>query len=378
MKIGIVLYPTYGGSGVVATELGKAMAEQGHCAHFISYKQPFRLNLLEKNIAYHEVLITDYPLFEYQPYELLLSSKLVEVVLREKLDILHVHYAIPHATAAFLAQQILKTKGIHIPFVTTLHGTDITLLGKDSSFEPAITFAINQSNAVTAVSESLKSDTLMYFDVQREIEVIPNFVCPDLYGRNGIPKNIKEEIAPNNEPILIHVSNFRKVKRVDDVIKVFAEISKKMNAKLLLVGEGPERHNVEDLARSMGLMDNIRFMGKIKETEGLLLISDLFLLTSEFESFGLAALEAMAAGLPVVSTNGGGLPEVNLHGETGFLCNVGDVEDMAQKCLEILSDKTLYDNMKKGVAKRAEHFSINKIQPMYTQLYNRLIHEHIS
>ncbi len=378
MKIGIVLYPTYGGSGVVATELGKAMAEQGHCAHFISYKQPFRLDLLKKNITYHEVSVTDYPLFEYQPYELLLSNKLVEVVMREKLDILHVHYAIPHATAAFLAQQILKTKGINIPFVTTLHGTDITLLGKDSSYESSISFAINQSSAVTAVSESLKSDTLMYFDVEQEIEVIPNFVCPDLYGRNGVPKNIQDEVAPNGEPIIIHVSNFRKVKRVDDVIKVFAEVKKTHNAKLLMVGEGPERHNVEDLARSMGLIDDIKFMGKIKETEGLLLISNLFLLTSEFESFGLAALEAMAAGLPVVSTNGGGLAEVNVHGETGFLCDVGNIEQMAKHCVEILSNKTLYDQLKKGVAKRAEHFSIDRILPIYLSLYDRIINESIS
>lgn len=377
MNIGIVLYPTYGGSGVVATELGKAMAEKGHCVHFISYKQPFRLNLFQKNISYHEVLVTDYPLFDYPPYELLLSSKLVEVALREKLDILHVHYAIPHASAAFLAQRILKSKGIDIPFVTTLHGTDITLLGRDSSFEPVITFAINQSNAVTAVSESLKSDTLKYFSVQKDIEVIPNFVCPDLYGRNHIPTNIKEELAPNGEPIIIHVSNFRKVKRVQDVINVFGEVRKKMDAKLLLVGEGPERHNIEDLARSKGLLNDIKYMGKIKETEGLLLISDLFLLTSEFESFGLAALEAMAAGLPVVSTNGGGLPEVNLDGETGYLCEVGDIKDMSEKCIELLSNQELYNHMKKGVEARANFFSIDKILPVYLDLYNRTLNESI-
>ena len=373
MNIGIVCYPTFGGSGVVATELGKALASKGHKVHFITYQQPVRLDLFSDNIFYHEVKVSDYPLFDYQPYELVLTSKLVDVVKFEKLDILHVHYAIPHASAAYMAQHILKSEGIHIPFITTLHGTDITLVGKDSSFAPVITFAINESNAVTAVSESLKQDTLEHFNIKREIEVIPNFICLEHYNLNGSIQELKQSFAPNNERILVHVSNFRKVKRTQDVIRIFDIVRKKIPAKLLMVGDGPERHHLEELCRELGTCDLVKFVGKVKDTERILAASDVFILPSESESFGLAALEAMAARTPVISTNTGGIPEVNEHGISGFLSTVGDVEDMANNTLKILENDETLEKFRAGAYEQAKKFDIQTILPLYENLYNSVI-----
>ena len=373
MNIGIVCYPTFGGSGVVATELGKALASKGHKVHFITYQQPVRLDLFSDNIFYHEVKVSDYPLFDYQPYELVLTSKLVDVVKFEKLDILHVHYAIPHASAAYMAQHILKSEGIHIPFITTLHGTDITLVGKDSSFAPVITFAINESNAVTAVSESLKQDTLEHFNIKREIEVIPNFICLEHYNLNGSIQELKQSFAPNNERILVHVSNFRKVKRTEDVIRIFDIVRKKIPAKLLMVGDGPERHHLEELCRELGTCDLVKFVGKVKDTERILAASDVFILPSESESFGLAALEAMAARTPVISTNTGGIPEVNEHGISGFLSTVGDVEDMANNTLKILENDETLEKFRAGAYEQAKKFDIQTILPLYENLYNSVI-----
>ena len=373
MNIGIVCYPTFGGSGVVATELGKALAAKGHQIHFITYQQPVRLDIFSANIFYHEVKVSDYPLFDYQPYELVLTSKLVDVVKFEKLDILHVHYAIPHASAAYMAQHILESEGIKIPFITTLHGTDITLVGRDSSFAPVITFAINESNAVTAVSESLKKDTLKHFQITRDINVIPNFVCLDHYNLNGDVKQLKACFAPDGEKIMVHVSNFRKVKRVEDVIKVFDIVRKQIPARLLMVGDGPERHHIEALCRELNTCHLIKFLGKVKDTERVLSVSDLFILPSESESFGLAALEAMAAKTPVISTNTGGIPEVNKQGVSGYLSNVGDVEDMAQNALKILSDDATLEQFKKGAYEQAKQFDIHTILPRYEALYKSLI-----
>lgn len=372
MKIGIVCYPTFGGSGVVATELGKALAEKGHEIHFITYSQPVRLDYFSKNLIYHEVTIEPYPLFEYTPYELILTSKLVDVAKNEKLDLLHVHYAIPHASAAYMARQILKSQGIYLPFITTLHGTDITLLGKDDSYEPVITFAINQSDAVTAVSESLKKDTIKYFRVNREILVIPNFICPDEFQIPG-NANLKKELAPGGEKILMHISNFRKVKRVEDTVRVFEKVRKVIPSKLILIGDGPERHKVENLCRQLGTCDDIKFLGKVKSTETILSAADLFLLTSETESFGLAALEAMASGVPVISTNNGGLPEVNKHEFSGYLSNVGDVEDMAKNAIHLLEDEKILVQFKKNALKQAEKFDIRKVLPMYEKLYAEVL-----
>ncbi len=375
MRIGIVLYPTFGGSGVVATELGKALARKGHEIHFITYNQPVRLGAFGRNIFYHEVRVSDYPLFEYPPYELVLASKLVDVAKYEKLDLLHVHYAIPHASAALMARQILQQEGIYLPFVTTLHGTDITLVGKDSSFEPVITYAINQSDAVTAVSESLREDTYKHFQVTREVEVIPNFVNLDNYLHNGHVSD-RENHALKGEKILTHVSNFRKVKRVEDVVAVFSKVREKMPAKLLLVGDGPERHAIEQICRELGSCSDIRFLGKLQQPENILAISDLFLMTSETESFGLSSLEAMACGVPVVSTNTGGIPEVNVHGKTGFLSNVGDVEDMGANAIRLLSDKKIHAQFSENARAHAEKFDISLIVPMYEKLYERVIEEH--
>ncbi|MDT8412903.1 MAG: N-acetyl-alpha-D-glucosaminyl L-malate synthase BshA [Vicingaceae bacterium] len=373
MKIGIVCYPTFGGSGVVATELGKALAAKGNKVHFISYQQPFKLDLFSENIFYHEVKVTNYPLFDYQPYELVLTSKLVDVVKFEKLDILHVHYAIPHASAAYMAQHILQSEGIHIPFITTLHGTDITLVGKDKSFEPVITFAINESNAVTAVSESLKQDTLNHFKIKRNIDVIPNFICLNEYKNLGELEFIRKNFAPNGEKLLIHVSNFRKVKRVEDVIRVFDLVRKQIPAKLLLVGDGPERYRLEEFCRNQKTCHLVHFLGKLKDTERILAASDLFLLTSSSESFGLAALEAMAAKIPVISSNAGGIPEVNQHGFSGFLSNVGDVEDMAKNALQILSNQTTLNQFKTNAFEQAKKFEIQKILPQYEAIYKKLL-----
>lgn len=372
MKIGIVLYPTFGGSGVVGTELGKALAKKGHQVHFITYSQPVRLGSFRENIYYHEVAVSDYPLFEYQPYETELTSKMVDVVKYEKLDILHVHYAIPHASAAFMAKQILQSQGIAIPFVTTLHGTDITLVGKDPSFEPVITFCINQSDAVTAVSESLKNDTYKHFATTREIHVIPNFIVPALqnFEKQSV---IRQKYASDNERILCHVSNFRKVKRVEDVINIFYKVQQKIASKLILVGDGPERYACEKLVRELQICNKVIFIGKVRDTAHVLELSDVFLLPSETESFGLAALEAMAVGVPVISSNTGGIPEVNIHGETGYLSNVGDVDDMALNTLKILNDDTQLKLFKNNALKRSRHFDIEKILPMYEAVYNKLV-----
>jgi N-acetyl-alpha-D-glucosaminyl L-malate synthase BshA len=373
MKIGIVCYPTFGGSGVVATELGKALAEKGHQVHFITYSQPVRLDFFSENLFYHEVTVSDYPLFDYQPYELVLTSKLVDVVKYEKLDLLHVHYAIPHASAAYMAKQILASQGINIPFITTLHGTDITLVGKDPSFEPVITFAINNSDAVTAVSESLKNDTYTNFkNINKEIQVIPNFICLDEYNFDNV-KCQKKMYAPYGERILIHVSNFRKVKRVEDVLRVFDKVRKQIPSKLILVGDGPERANIEKLCRELNTCDDIKSLGKIVSPEQVLSIADLFLLTSETESFGLAALEAMAAKIPVISTNSGGLPEVNKHGFSGYMSNVGDVEDMAKNAISILKDDDTLNKFKENAYEQAKEFDILKILPMYEKLYEAVI-----
>lgn len=372
MNIGIVCYPTFGGSGVVATELGKALAQKGHKIHFISYDQPVRLNVFTSNLFYHEVTVSHYPLFDFPPYELALANKIVEVAKYEKLDVLHVHYAVPHAAAAYMAQQILADENIHLPFITTLHGTDITLVGKDASFESAISFVINRSNAVTAVSESLRQDTYKYFrNVKREIEVIPNFICPDDYV---FPDTLetRRKYAGDDEKILMHVSNFRKVKRVEDVLRMFDIVRKKVPARLILIGDGPERSNIEKLCRELDTCSQITSLGKVSEPGSFLSIADLFVLPSETESFGLAALEAMAAGVPVISTNTGGLPEINQHNYSGMLSNVGDVEDMAKNALYILGSAAKLAEFKRHAQAQAQKFHINNILPMYEALYNKV------
>ena len=372
LKIGLVCYPTFGGSGIIATELGKALAEKGHEIHFITYSKPVRMDWFTKNMYYHEVSVSDYPLFEYAPYELLLSSKLVDVTINQKLDILHVHYAIPHASAAFSAQQILKTKNIDLPFITTLHGTDITLLGKDKSFQPVIEFAINQSDAVTAVSESLKEDTYKFFDIKKNIEVIPNFIDPNLY-RFAKDIELRAQFAEKNEVIITHISNFRKVKRMDDVIRIFEGVQKQLSAKLLMVGDGPELHQAKNLTRELGISEKVFFLGKSKRIEQITSISDVFLLPSEKESFGLVALEAMASGVAVVSSNVGGLPEVNKDGVTGFLNEVGDIEGMIASVLTILNDKDTLDRFKTNALEHSQKFDLNKIVPVYENLYLSLV-----
>ena len=371
IKIGIVLYPTFGGSGVVATELGKALAVKGHQVHFITYSQPVRLGSFRENIFYHEVAVSDYPLFDFQPYETELTSKIVDVVRYEKLDVLHVHYAIPHASAAFMAKMILRSQGIEIPFVTTLHGTDITLVGKDPSFEPVITFCINESDAVTAVSESLRKSTYEHFKVNREIEVVPNFIVPNI-DTMRVNEEMRSKYASKNEVILCHISNFRKVKRVEDVIQVFAKVNAKINSKLILVGDGPERYNCEKLARELNLTDRIIFLGKLRDTVHVLQIADVFLLPSETESFGLAALEAMAESVPVISSNTGGISEVNQHGYSGFLSDVGDIDDMVKNTLFLLEPETL-KQFKINALERSRHFSLVNILPKYEAIYRKLV-----
>jgi N-acetyl-alpha-D-glucosaminyl L-malate synthase BshA len=372
MNIGIVCYPTYGGSGVVATELGKGLAARGHKVHFISYTQPARLDIFMENIFYHEVAMVHYPLFEHSPYVLALTGKLVDVVKYEKLDVLHVHYAIPHATAANLAQQILASQGIRVAVVTTLHGTDVTLVGKDPTYEPVVSFAINQSDAVTAVSEFLKADTYKHFHVNREIEVIPNFIDLNRFSHKS-KSHFKMAIAPNGERIVTHVSNFRKVKRVDHVIEVFKGIQERLPAKLLLVGDGPERQKAEQQCRELGLCDEIRFLGKQEAIEEILSISDLFLMPSETESFGLAALEAFACQVPVVSSNAGGLPEVNLHGATGFLANFGDIQAMIDYSVDILGSDERLAFFRKNALQQAKQFELHNILPLYEALYERTL-----
>ncbi|MFN7405678.1 MAG: N-acetyl-alpha-D-glucosaminyl L-malate synthase BshA [Cyclobacteriaceae bacterium] len=371
MKIGIVCYPTFGGSGVVATELGKALAKEGHSIHFITYSQPSRLDFLSENLFYHEVEFHSYPLFEYPPYELALASKMVSVVKDEKLDLLHVHYAIPHASAAYMAKQILKTEGIYIPVVTTLHGTDITLVGKDASYETVVTFSINQSYGVTAVSEDLRKETYASFRITNDIEVIPNFIDLEKFKKQK-KDHFKKAICPNGEALVVHISNFRKVKRIGDVMSVFYNIQQEIPAKLLMIGDGPERAKAEKQARELGIHDNVRFLGKLEAVEEVLSVADLFLMPSEKESFGLAALEAMACEVPVISSNTGGLPELNVQGITGFLSNVGDVEDMTRKALFIL-DKNNLPTFKANALKRAKEFDISRILPLYESYYERVI-----
>ncbi|WP_186753604.1 N-acetyl-alpha-D-glucosaminyl L-malate synthase BshA [Echinicola salinicaeni] len=371
MKIGIVCYPTFGGSGVVATELGIALAKEGHQVHFITYRQPTRLDFFSENLFYHEVDIKSYPLFEHAPYELALASKMVNVVEFEGLDLLHVHYAIPHASAAYMAKQILKSQGIEIPVVTTLHGTDITLVGKDPSYAPVVTFSINESDGVTAVSEDLKKSTYEHFDIKKEIEVIPNFIDLDRFKKQK-KEHFKRAICPNDEKLLVHTSNFRKVKRVEDVIKVFYEVRKVVPSKLLLVGDGPERDRMERICRELGTCEDTRFLGKLDAVEEVLSVADLFLIPSEKESFGLAALEAMACEVPVLSSNAGGIPELNIDGETGFACEVGDIEDMTAKALHILSDENL-DAFKKRALARAKEFDVSNILPRYENFYKKTI-----
>lgn len=371
MKIGIVCYPTFGGSGVVATELGKALAKEGHEVHFITYSQPSRLDFLNENLFYHEVEFRSYPLFEYPPYELALASKMVSVVKNEKLDLLHVHYAIPHASAAYMAKQILKTQGIYIPVVTTLHGTDITLVGKDASYEPVVTFSINQSDGVTSVSEDLKRETYQSFKIERDIEVIPNFIDLEKFKKQK-KDHFKKAICPHGESLIVHTSNFRKVKRVGDVIKVFNNIHKEIPSKLLMIGDGPERTVVETMARDLAISDAVRFLGKLEAVEEVLSVADLFLMPSEKESFGLAALEAMACEVPVISTNTGGLPELQVQGITGFMSNVGDVEDMTRNALFIL-DKDNLPRFKESALARAKEFDITNILPLYERYYEKIL-----
>lgn len=376
MKIGIVCYPTYGGSGVVATELGKGLADRGHQIHFISYRQPARLDTFHENIFYKEVRFANYPLFDYPPYETALASKLVDVVRYEKLDLLHVHYAIPHASVAYMAKKILLSEKIYIPVVTTLHGTDITLVGKDPAYAPSVTFAMNKSDGLTAVSNSLKQETLTFFAVQKEIRVIPNFI--DFNRFKKINKDhFKLAIAPQGEKILTHVSNFRKVKRIDDVIRVFNILQRTIPCKLLLIGDGPERQNLEQLCRELQLCDHITFLGKQDAVEELLAISDLFIMPSNNESFGLSALEAMACEVPVISSNAGGLTEVNIHGLTGYLSEIGDVEDMAANSLKILENETLHQQFRQNALQQAQRFDIHTIVPIYEEYYEQIIEESV-
>lgn len=370
MKIGIVCYPTYGGSGVLATELGMYLAKTGHKVHFITYSQPVRLDILEPNVYYHEVNVHDYPLFQYQPYELALSSKMVSVVMKYKLDLLHVHYAIPHAYAAYMARQILRDKGFNIPIITTLHGTDITLVGKNPSYKEAVTFSINHSDVVTSVSHSLRNDTLAFFDINREIEVIHNFVDLRLY--EGL-ESCANTFAQAGEKVVTHVSNFRPVKRISDVLAIFYRIQTEVDAIMLMIGEGPEKEKIRMEAQSLGIIDKVKFLGKTSEVERVLSISDLFVLPSEKESFGLAALEAMGAGVPVISTNTGGLPEVNIDGVTGYTSDVGDVQDMSENALHLLKDPALHQEFSANARKQAEKYSLQNIGPEYLRLYEQAI-----
>jgi len=370
MRIGIVCYPTFGGSGVLATELGKALADKGHSVHFITYQQPVRLNVFSANIYYHEVRVPTYPLFDYPPYEIALASTMVDVINHHNLDLLHVHYAIPHASAAYMAKQIVLKRGKKIPFITTLHGTDITLVGRDKTYEPVVTFSINESDAITAVSKNLREETYKSFEIKKEIEVIYNFVDVKRFSKKPIDA-FRKVIAPQGEKILVHASNFRKVKRVDDVVKIFADVRKKIPAKLLMIGDGPERPAMEELVKDLRVQDDVRFVGKQEQIEEILLVSDLFLLPSEYESFGLAALEAMAASVPVISSNAGGLPEINIHGETGYTINVGDVATMSECAIESLSNEQLLSRMKNCAYKQAQRFDIHNIVPKYENLYSK-------
>lgn len=369
MKIAIVCYPTFGGSGVVATELGIALAEKGHEIHFVTYKQPVRLEYLSKNIYFHEVSVPRYPLFQYQPYELALSSKLVETVKQYNIDLMHVHYAIPHAYAGYMAKQMLAAEAIHVPMVTTLHGTDITLVGNHPDYKPAVTFSINSSDAITSVSQSLKDETFKHFDVKKDIHVIPNFIDLESHKIDSANRCKRNIMADKQERIITHISNLRPVKRLLDIVEVFDRIQKEIPAKLVIVGEGPDKQAAEDLAAEKGILSKVLFLGKSSEINEILSLSDLFILPSEKESFGLAALEAMASGVPVISSNAGGLPEVNIHGESGFLSDVGDVEDMTKNALKILKDEETLNTYKENAKLAAQRFSIDKIVPLYEEVY---------
>ncbi len=376
MKIGIVCYPTFGGSGVVATELGKALAKNGHQVHFITYQQPPRLDFFNENVFYHEVNIPSYPLFQFPPYETALASEMVNVVLNENVDLLHVHYAIPHASAAYMAKMILRAQGRTVPVVTTLHGTDITLVGKDASYEPVVTFSINESDGVTAVSDDLRSDTYRHFNITRDIEVIPNFIDLSRFKRQD-KDHFKRAICPNGEKLIVHTSNFRRVKRIDDAVMTFSLVQKQLPAKLLLVGDGPERARIEKLVRELGIYENVRFLGKLDAVEEVLSVADLFLMPSENESFGLAALEALACEVPLITSNAGGLPELNVQGVTGFMSNVGDVADMVKNALYILADENL-PTFKANALERAKKFEISKILPLYEAHYERIISKNMA
>ncbi|MFH6999655.1 N-acetyl-alpha-D-glucosaminyl L-malate synthase BshA [Flavobacterium sp. FlaQc-57] len=376
MKIAIVCYPTFGGSGVVATELGLELARRGHEIHFITYSQPVRLALLNPNVHYHEVNVPEYPLFHYQPYELALSSKLVDMVKLYKIEVLHVHYAIPHAYAGYMAKQMLKNEGINLPMITTLHGTDITLVGNHPFYKPAVTFSINKSDYVTSVSQSLKDDTLKLFKIKNKIRVIPNFIELDKVVKDPQAPCHRYVMAKENERIITHISNFRKVKRIPDIIKIFYNIQKVMPAKLMMVGDGPEKEKAEALCMELGIYDKVIFFGNSNEIDKILCMTDLFLLPSETESFGLAALEAMACGVPVISSNSGGLPEVNFDGISGYLSNVGDVEEMAANAIKILQDEKVLNQFKANALEVAKKFDIKNILPKYEALYERAINDY--
>ncbi|MGZ3887583.1 MAG: N-acetyl-alpha-D-glucosaminyl L-malate synthase BshA [Flavisolibacter sp.] len=374
MRIGIVCYPTFGGSGVLATELGKALAQNGHQVHFITYQQPVRLTGFIPNIFYHEVQVPTYPLFDYPPYETALASTMVDVIKNNHLQLLHVHYAIPHASAAYMAKKILEQEGIHIPVITTLHGTDITLVGRDKTYAPVVAFSINQSDAITAVSQNLRDETFTHFKIEKSIEVIHNFVDVQRFSRKPIDA-FKKVIAPNGERILMHASNFRRIKRVQDVVRIFHTVNRQIPSKLLFVGDGPERVTAEQLCRELGICDDVRFVGKQEQMEDILAIADLFLLTSEYESFGLAALEAMAAGVPVVSTNAGGLPEIMVQGYNGYMSNVGDVETMSRQAIDILGNDERLRQFKEHAVQHAQAFDIKNIVPLYEKLYEEVLNQ---
>ena len=372
MNIGIVCYPTFGGSGVVATELAKGLANRGHTLHILSYARPARLDSFRTDITYHEVDLSSYPLFEYPPYDLALANMMVNLIQFEKLDVLHVHYAIPHATSAYLAKQILNSKASKVPVITTLHGTDITLIGSDPTYKQVVDFSINQSDGVTAVSEYLRDETYRLFDISKEIKVIPNFIDLDRFKKSK-KEHFKKAICPDGEKVVTHVSNFREVKRVPDVIETFSNVLKNgVKAKLLMVGDGPDRSKAELKCRELGMCDHVRFLGKQEQVEEVLSISDLFLIPSGSETFGLAALEAMSCSVPVVSSNIGGLPEVNIHGVTGYLCELGDVETMGEYATKILTDEKLHSKMSKAARERAETFEMDSIVTEYEDYYEKI------
>ncbi|MFT4093907.1 MAG: N-acetyl-alpha-D-glucosaminyl L-malate synthase BshA [Niabella sp.] len=374
MRIGIVCYPTFGGSGVLATELGKALAEKGHEVHFITYQQPVRLSMFVPNIYYHEVQVPTYPLFDFPPYETALASTMVNVIRNHDLNLLHVHYAIPHASAAYMAKKILHEEGYDIPVITTLHGTDITLVGKDKMYAPVVAFSINKSDVITAVSQNLKEETYATFDIRKDIEVIYNFVDVTRFNRKPLDA-FKKVLAPDGEKILLHTSNFRQVKRVPDVVEIFYEVQKQIPAKLLFVGDGPERQPTEELGRKLGIFEKMVFVGKQEQIEDIFAIADLFLLPSEYESFGLAALEAMASRVPVISTNAGGLKEINIDGKTGYTANVGDIKQMSADALKILKDHATLEGFRQRAFEHAQQYSMDKIIPQYEAIYRRFCND---